>query len=200
MAGRARRHPAPPKGTLIGCPVNRVHEAQSRRSCTPPRSQNPSIETAASMKRNTTAGAWLLRRSAAGSHSPPAHLPLRMAAGSTRTRGVDPADIHGLRSARTGSRRPAPAAAARAAPSAGAARSRTPACHRRTTTPANGLEAWDEVLRGNQEGMVAKDPASAYAPGHTLSWLMFFSWFLIPFGVLFVAWFLGWTAFHIGGA
>ena len=48
--------------------------------------------------------------------------------------------------------------------------------------------------------MVAKDPASAYAPGHTLSRLMFFSWFLIPFGVLFVAWFLGWTAFHIGGA
>jgi hypothetical protein len=37
--------------------------------------------------------------------------------------------------------------------------------------PANGLEAWDEVLRGNYEGMVAKDPASAYTPGRTLSWL-----------------------------
>jgi bifunctional non-homologous end joining protein LigD len=37
--------------------------------------------------------------------------------------------------------------------------------------PANGLEAWEEVLRGNYEGMVAKDPASAYTPGRTLSWL-----------------------------
>jgi ATP-dependent DNA ligase len=37
--------------------------------------------------------------------------------------------------------------------------------------PAKGLEAWDEVLRGNYEGMVAKDPASAYTPGRTLSWL-----------------------------
>ena len=37
--------------------------------------------------------------------------------------------------------------------------------------PANGLEAWDEVLRGNYEGMVAKDPTSAYVPGRTLSWL-----------------------------
>jgi bifunctional non-homologous end joining protein LigD len=37
--------------------------------------------------------------------------------------------------------------------------------------PANGLEAWEEVLRGNYEGMVAKDPASAYTAGRTLSWL-----------------------------
>jgi ATP-dependent DNA ligase len=37
--------------------------------------------------------------------------------------------------------------------------------------PTNGLEAWDEVLRGNYEGMVAKDPESAYMPGRTLSWL-----------------------------
>jgi bifunctional non-homologous end joining protein LigD len=37
--------------------------------------------------------------------------------------------------------------------------------------PANGLAAWDEVLRGNYEGMVAKDPESAYTPGRTLSWL-----------------------------
>ena len=37
--------------------------------------------------------------------------------------------------------------------------------------PANGLQAWDEVLRGNYEGMVGKDPASAYMPGRTLSWL-----------------------------
>ena len=37
--------------------------------------------------------------------------------------------------------------------------------------PANGLEAGDEVLRGNYEGMVARDPASAYTPGRTLSWL-----------------------------
>jgi bifunctional non-homologous end joining protein LigD len=27
--------------------------------------------------------------------------------------------------------------------------------------PANGLEAWEEVLRGNYEGMVAKDPRSS---------------------------------------
>jgi bifunctional non-homologous end joining protein LigD len=37
--------------------------------------------------------------------------------------------------------------------------------------PANGLEAWEEVLRGDHEGMVAKDPASVYTPGRTLSWL-----------------------------
>ena len=37
--------------------------------------------------------------------------------------------------------------------------------------PDHGLEAWDEMLRGNYEGMVAKDPASAYTPGRTLSWL-----------------------------
>ena len=37
--------------------------------------------------------------------------------------------------------------------------------------PANGLEAWGEVLRNNYEGMVAKDPASAYTPGRTLAWL-----------------------------
>jgi len=37
--------------------------------------------------------------------------------------------------------------------------------------PANGLEAWKEVLRGNYEGMVAKDLESAYTPGRTLSWL-----------------------------
>jgi len=37
--------------------------------------------------------------------------------------------------------------------------------------PDDGLDAWDEVLRGNYEGMGAKDPASAYTPGRTLSWL-----------------------------
>jgi len=37
--------------------------------------------------------------------------------------------------------------------------------------PANGFEAWKEVLRGNYKGMVAKDPASAYTPGRTLLWL-----------------------------
>jgi ATP-dependent DNA ligase len=37
--------------------------------------------------------------------------------------------------------------------------------------PSNGLEAWDEVLRCNYEGMVAKDTASTYTPGRTLSWL-----------------------------
>jgi hypothetical protein len=36
---------------------------------------------------------------------------------------------------------------------------------------ANGLEAWDEVLGCNYEGMVAKDPRSSYTPGRTLSWL-----------------------------
>jgi len=29
MAGRARRHPVAPNGTLIWCPVNRAHESQS---------------------------------------------------------------------------------------------------------------------------------------------------------------------------
>jgi len=33
------------------------------------------------------------------------------------------------------------------------------------------LAAWDEVLGCNYEGMVAKDPESAYTPGRTLSWL-----------------------------
>jgi bifunctional non-homologous end joining protein LigD len=37
--------------------------------------------------------------------------------------------------------------------------------------PANGLEAWEEVLRCNYDGVVAKDLASAYTPGRTLSWL-----------------------------
>ena len=37
--------------------------------------------------------------------------------------------------------------------------------------PTDGLESWDGVLRGNYEGMVAKDPASAYTAGRTLSWL-----------------------------
>jgi bifunctional non-homologous end joining protein LigD len=37
--------------------------------------------------------------------------------------------------------------------------------------PASGLQTWDEVVRRNYEGMVAKDPASAYMPGRTLSWL-----------------------------
>jgi bifunctional non-homologous end joining protein LigD len=37
--------------------------------------------------------------------------------------------------------------------------------------PDHGLEAWNEVLRGNYEGMVAKDPESAYTLGRTLSWL-----------------------------
>jgi bifunctional non-homologous end joining protein LigD len=35
----------------------------------------------------------------------------------------------------------------------------------------NGLEAWKEVVRANYEGMVAKDPESAYKPGRALSWL-----------------------------
>jgi len=37
--------------------------------------------------------------------------------------------------------------------------------------PEDRLEPWEEVLRGNYEGMVAKDPASAYMSGRTLSWL-----------------------------
>jgi ATP-dependent DNA ligase len=35
---------------------------------------------------------------------------------------------------------------------------------------ANGLEAWQEALRG-YEGIVAKDPESPYVPGRTLKWL-----------------------------
>jgi bifunctional non-homologous end joining protein LigD len=35
----------------------------------------------------------------------------------------------------------------------------------------NGLEAWEQVLCANYEGMVAKDPESAYKPGRTLSCL-----------------------------
>jgi ATP-dependent DNA ligase len=41
----------------------------------------------------------------------------------------------------------------------------------RRRLPDNGLEAWDELLRGNYKGMVAKDPESAYTPGRPLSWL-----------------------------
>ena len=35
----------------------------------------------------------------------------------------------------------------------------------------NGLEAWAEVLKRGYEGLVAKDPASPYPGGRTLSWL-----------------------------
>ena len=36
---------------------------------------------------------------------------------------------------------------------------------------AHGLKAWDEVQRRGYEGLVAKDEASPYAGGRTLSWL-----------------------------
>ena len=36
---------------------------------------------------------------------------------------------------------------------------------------ANGLEAWQEVIRAGWEGMVAKDPESPYVGGRTLKWL-----------------------------
>jgi len=35
----------------------------------------------------------------------------------------------------------------------------------------NGLMAWREALQRGYEGIVAKDPASRYVPGRTLSWL-----------------------------
>ncbi len=35
----------------------------------------------------------------------------------------------------------------------------------------NGLDAWAEVLARGYEGLVAKDPASPYVGGRTLSWL-----------------------------
>jgi ATP-dependent DNA ligase len=35
----------------------------------------------------------------------------------------------------------------------------------------NGLEAWAEVERRGYEGLVAKDDASPYVGGRTLSWL-----------------------------
>jgi ATP-dependent DNA ligase len=35
----------------------------------------------------------------------------------------------------------------------------------------NGLEAWAQVVEGGYEGLVAKDEASAYRGGRTLSWL-----------------------------
>jgi ATP-dependent DNA ligase len=35
----------------------------------------------------------------------------------------------------------------------------------------DGITAWAEVLERGYEGMVAKDPASPYRGGRTLSWL-----------------------------
>jgi bifunctional non-homologous end joining protein LigD len=35
----------------------------------------------------------------------------------------------------------------------------------------NGLEAWEQVLAAGYEGLVAKDEASSYKGGRTLSWL-----------------------------
>ncbi|HUM17461.1 MAG TPA: hypothetical protein VL086_17320 [Candidatus Nitrosotalea sp.] len=35
----------------------------------------------------------------------------------------------------------------------------------------NGFAAWTEVVHRGWEGMVAKDPESAYTPGRTLKWL-----------------------------
>ncbi len=35
----------------------------------------------------------------------------------------------------------------------------------------HGLKAWQQVLERGYEGMVAKDPASPYRGGRTLSWL-----------------------------
>jgi len=35
----------------------------------------------------------------------------------------------------------------------------------------DGLTAWQEVLTRGYEGLVAKDPASPYVGGRTLSWL-----------------------------
>ena len=35
----------------------------------------------------------------------------------------------------------------------------------------NGLKAWQEALKRNYEGIVAKDPESRYIPGRSLSWL-----------------------------
>jgi ATP-dependent DNA ligase len=34
-----------------------------------------------------------------------------------------------------------------------------------------GLAAWEEVLARGYEGLVAKDPTSAYVGGRTLKWL-----------------------------
>ena len=36
---------------------------------------------------------------------------------------------------------------------------------------ANGLEAWQQVLDRGYEGLVAKDPASPYVGGRTLTWM-----------------------------
>jgi len=35
----------------------------------------------------------------------------------------------------------------------------------------DGLKAWQDVLERGYEGLVAKDPASPYRAGRTLSWL-----------------------------
>jgi bifunctional non-homologous end joining protein LigD len=35
----------------------------------------------------------------------------------------------------------------------------------------HGLEAWNQVVQRGYEGYVAKNPASPYKGGHTLSWL-----------------------------
>ncbi len=35
----------------------------------------------------------------------------------------------------------------------------------------DGLKAWQQVIERGYEGLVAKDPASPYVGGRTLSWL-----------------------------
>src|SRR5882724_4907745 len=203
MAGRARRHPVAPNGTLIWCPVNRV---LSRHSCTPPNYPDPSIAPAGSTKRSTTAGAWSPERSTARSVPPAETVSTRrfpelvkavadLDAPSIVLDGevvmfdrqllsrfewlrirpkhevmtppmymvFDLLELDG-KDLRT---RPL--------------RERREALEQRVAghqliipvrrLPSNGLEAWDEVLRCNYEGMVAKDPASTYTLGRTLSWL-----------------------------
>ena len=41
----------------------------------------------------------------------------------------------------------------------------------RGASPNDGITAWAEALERGYEGMVAKDPASPYRGGRTLSWL-----------------------------
>jgi ATP-dependent DNA ligase len=44
-------------------------------------------------------------------------------------------------------------------------------CCRRAACRTDGLKAWQDVLERGYEGLVAKDPASPYVGGRTLSWL-----------------------------
>ena len=188
MAGRAHRHPVTSNGTLIVCPVNRV---RSRHSCTPPSYPDPSIVPAGSKAEGELAVGLDHTRRFPELVKALADLgtPLIVLDGEVaifdrqlisrfewlRTRPkhevMTPAiymdfDLLALEG---DDLRAQPLRERREALEQLVAERQLIIPARRL--PANGLNAWDEVLRSNYEGMVAKDPASTYTPGSTLSWL-----------------------------